>query len=107
MLPVGVAALLPEHAVTTAKAAGYAGLLNGELIRRAEEDGCEVLVTADRNMSSQQNVGFSGIGIVLVPGNRVVEIEPTTAALRAAVAATRPGSVTRVERPTKHQGTAP
>lgn len=50
MLPVGVAQLLPEHDVTTAKAAGYAGLTNGELIRRAEEDGFAVVLTADRNL---------------------------------------------------------
>ncbi len=32
MLPVGVADLLADHQVTTAKAADYAGLTNGELI---------------------------------------------------------------------------
>ncbi len=37
MLPVGVADLLADHRVTTAKAAGYAGLTNGELIRQAEQ----------------------------------------------------------------------
>ena len=33
MLPAAVADLLPDHAVTTVKAAGYAGLLNGDLMR--------------------------------------------------------------------------
>ena len=35
MLPAAVAGLLSGHDVTTAKAAGYTGLSNGDLIRRA------------------------------------------------------------------------
>jgi hypothetical protein len=81
MLPVGVADLLPEHELTTAKAAGYAGLANGELIRRAVADGFEVLLTADRNLPAQQNIAAVGIAIVLVPGNRVAEIARHNAAL--------------------------
>ena len=72
MLPVGVADLLPGHAVTTVNAGGYTGLKNGELIRRATADGYDVLVTADRNMPAQQNIRASGIAVVLVPGNRLV-----------------------------------
>lgn len=99
MLPVGVAALLPDHDVMTVKAAGHTGLKNGELIRRATTDGYDVLVTADRNMPAQQNISVSGIAVVLVPGNRLVDIEPNAAAIRAAVAGARPGIVTRVGRP--------
>jgi len=61
MLPVGVAELLADHQVTTAKAAGYTGFTNGELIRQAEQARYDVLVTADRNMPAQQNIGASSI----------------------------------------------
>jgi len=97
MLPAAVAGLLPDHAVTTVKAAGYAGLLNGELMRRAVADGYDVLVTADRNLPSQQNVPASGISVILVRGSRMADIEPQTARIRAAVAGVKPGTVTRVE----------
>ena len=97
MLPAAVADLPPDHAVTTVKAAGYAGLLNGELMRRAVADGYDVLVTADRNLPSQQNVPASGISVILVRGSRMADIEPQTARIRAAVAGVKPGTVTRVE----------
>jgi predicted nuclease of predicted toxin-antitoxin system len=97
MLPAAVADLLPDHAVTTVKAAGYAGLLNGELMRRAVADGYDVLVTADRNLPSQQNVPASGISVILVRGSRMADIGPQAARIRAAVAGVRPGTVTRVE----------
>jgi predicted nuclease of predicted toxin-antitoxin system len=97
MLPAAVADLLPDHAVTTVKVAGYAGLLNGELMRRAVADGYDVLVTADRNLPAQQNVRAGGIAVVLVRGSRMADIEPQTARIRAAVAGVKPGTVTRVE----------
>ena len=96
MLPVGVADLLPDHQVTTAKAAGYAGLSNGELIRRAVADGFEILLTADRNLPAQQNIGVAKIAVVLVPGNRVAEIARRQAALRSAITTVRAGTVVRV-----------
>lgn len=99
MLPAGVTGLLPGHEVTTVKAAGYSGLENGELIRRAAAAGFDVLVTADRNLPSQQNIAVSGIALVLVPGNRLADIEPRAREVRSAVASAEPGTVTRVERP--------
>lgn len=100
MLPVGVTDLLPGQMVTTVKAAGYTGLSNGELIRRATADGYNVLVTADRNLPAQQNIRASGIAVVLVAGNRLVDIEPKAGAIRHAIATAEPGTVTRVGRPT-------
>ena len=73
MLPAAVAGLLSGHEVTTAKAAGYTGLSNGDLIRRAASDGFEVLLTADRNLPAQQNVPAGNLGIVLVRGSRMAE----------------------------------
>jgi hypothetical protein len=97
MLPAAVASLLFGHDVTTVKAAGYTGLANGVLMRRAVADGYEVLVTADRNFPAQQNVPAGSIAIVLVRGSRMVDIEPQAARIRAAVVGARLGTVTRVE----------
>jgi len=99
MLPAGVTALLPGLDVTTVKAAGFTGLQNGELIRRAAAAGYQVLVTADRNMPAQQNVPASGIALVLVPGNRLADIGPRASEIQAAVQAATPGTVTRLARP--------
>ena len=46
MLPAAIAGLLSGHDVATAKAAGYTGLSNGDLLRRAVADGFAVLVGA-------------------------------------------------------------
>ena len=47
MLPTGVVALLPGHDVTTVQQAGFKGLENGVLMRRAAESGYAVLLTVD------------------------------------------------------------
>jgi hypothetical protein len=97
MLPAAIAGLLSGHDVVTVKAAGYTGLSNGELIRRAVVDGFDVLVTADRHLPAQQNVPAGTLAIVLVRGSRMADIEPQAARIQAAVAGAMPGTVTRVE----------
>ena len=96
VLPAAVEGLLSGHDVATAKAAGYTGLSNGDLIRRAAADGFDVLVTADRNLPAQQNVPASSLAVILVRGSRMADIEPQAARIRAAVAEARAGTVTRV-----------
>ena len=97
MLPAGVAGLLPDHEVTTVQHAGFKGLKNGDLLRRAVTSGYQVLLTADRNLPAQRNIAVSGIAVVLVRGSRMSEIAGQTANMQAALAATQPGTVTRVE----------
>lgn len=98
MLPADVASIFEGHSVATVKAAGFTGLTNGELIRRAAVAGYAVVVTADRNMPAQQNIPGSGIALVLVPGNRMAEIMPRAIEIQAAVDGARPGTVTRLAR---------
>lgn len=98
MLPVGVAQLLDGHDVTTVKAAGFAGLKNGELLRRAAAAGYDVLMTADRNLPDQQNIGATRLAVVLVPGSRLTEIAPRLTEIDEAVRAAQPGTVTRLSR---------
>ena len=81
----------------TVKAAGYTGLSNGDLIRRASRDGYRVLVTADRHLPAQQNLPMHDIAIVLVRGSRMADIAPQALRIRAAVGGAEPGTVTRVE----------
>jgi len=98
MLPIGVAQLLPGHDVTTVKAAGFTGLTNGELLRRAAASGYDVLLTADRNLPEQQDISATPVAVVLVPGNRLAEIAPRSEEIDEAVRVARPGTVTRLGR---------
>ena len=60
------------HFVRTAQTAGFAGLLNGELLAAMKADGFDVLITFDQNLPYQQNATLPVAIVVLVaPNNRV------------------------------------
>ena len=54
--PVPLRQALAGHSVFTTYELGWATLKNGELLRSAEEQGFEVLVTTDTNLRYQQNL---------------------------------------------------
>ena len=97
MLPADVAGLLPDHEVVSVQRAGYKGLKNGDLLRRAAADGYQVLLTADRNLPAQQNISAAGIAVVLVRGSKTSQVEAQADKVNAAIGDARPGTVTRVE----------
>jgi Tfp pilus assembly protein PilW len=97
MLPAGVADLLPGNEVVSVQQAGYTGLKNGELLRRAAADGYAVLLTADRNLPAQQNVPAAGIAVVLVRGSKIAQVAAQADAVCAAIASSQPGTVIRVQ----------
>lgn len=45
---------------------GWAGLKNGELLRTAENDGIEVLVTGDQTLTYEQNLVGRTIAVVVL-----------------------------------------
>jgi len=63
-LPRQLARELTGHDVRTVQQQGWAGLRNGELLRRAAEDGFEVFVTADQNIAFQQNLTGSPLRVI-------------------------------------------
>jgi hypothetical protein len=69
------------------------------LLDAAEKAGFEVFVTADRNLSYQQNLSGRKIAIVVLGKGRWSLIKPHASAVLAAVDAARPGSFTEVEIP--------
>ena len=64
--------VITGHFVRTAQTAGFAGLLNGELLAAMKADNFEVLVTFDQNLAYQRNAALPVAVVVLVaPNNRV------------------------------------
>jgi hypothetical protein len=55
--PVPIRDYLEGHTVRTAAQQGWDRLRNGELLTAAEEAGFDVLLTTDKNMRYQQNLG--------------------------------------------------
>ncbi len=96
-LPHDLAAELPGHDVRTVSGQGWAGLENGELLRRARGE-FDVFVTMDQNLPHQQNLRAIGTPVVLVyaKSNRFVDLRPLIPAILTAIAAVQPGEVRRV-----------
>ncbi len=61
-LPRHLARELRGHDVSTVQQEGWAGLKNGELLRRAADAVFDVFVTADRNLEFQQNLSQTAPG---------------------------------------------
>ena len=78
--------------------AGWAGLQNGELLRRAGEAGFAAFITMDRDLQYQQNIGRLALGIVLLwaPNNRVEAVLPLIPAVLMVLRQLRPGTVVQL-----------
>ena len=55
-VPVQVRNALVGHGVSTAQKVGWGGISNGELLQRAEQDGFDLFIVADKNLRYQQNL---------------------------------------------------
>jgi len=62
--PAPLIAFLEGHTVAQARDLGWDKLVNGELLKAAEEAGFEVLLTTDKNVAAQQNLTKHTIAIV-------------------------------------------
>lgn len=99
--PVGIRHALPNHIVKTAYELGWSKLLNGELLRVAEEAGFDVLLTTDKNLGYQQNLSERKIAIVALGTNRWSFLELALNRIAEAVNAAAPGSYSLVDIPAK------
>ena len=85
------------HEVKTARQMGWDEVRNGEFLRAAEDAGFEVFVTADQNLSYQQNLESRKIAIVLLTRNNWPKVRERIDAIVAAVDACVPGTFVIVE----------
>ena len=90
---------LVHHDVDVADERGWAALGNGALLDRAEEAGYEVVITADKNMPYQQNLGRRNLALIVLGANRWPLIEPRSEDIRAALEGIQPGEVREVPIP--------
>jgi predicted nuclease of predicted toxin-antitoxin system len=100
-LPRQLAQALPGHDVRTVQQEGWAGLANGELLRRASEAGFQVFLTADQNLQFQQNLARSPLYVIVLvaPSNALEDLLPLLPAVLQAIPDVRPGHVQRVGEP--------
>jgi predicted nuclease of predicted toxin-antitoxin system len=86
-LPRDLGREITGHEVTTVQQAGWAGLENGELLRRSAER-FDVLVTGDQNIEYQQNPASLPIPVVILvaANNRIEALRPLIPELLQALA---------------------
>jgi hypothetical protein len=85
------------HEVVTVPQAGWAGIQNGELLRRAQEQ-FDVFITVDRNLSFQQHLPQFSIAVIVLqaPTNRLKDLRPLVPQLHRMVPLAPKGQVTWV-----------
>ena len=97
-LPRRLAQALVGHQVRTVQQQGWAGLGNGELLRRAADNGFEVFLTADQNLQFQQNLAQSSLCVIVLvaSSNALEDLLPLVPALLEVLKNGRPGEVRRI-----------
>lgn len=97
--PVAIRDALTDHSVRTAYEQGWSALSNGELLRVAEEEGYDVLLTTDTNLPEQQKLKSRKLAVVILSKNRWRLIQPRLTEIAKAVNTARPGTYSVVEIP--------
>jgi hypothetical protein len=95
--PVGIRHALTHHIVKTAREQGWSTLLNGELLRAAEEAGFHVLLTSDTNLPLQQNLEGKKLAVVVLSKNRWKLIRAAPPQIAAAIESAKPGTCSVVQ----------
>ena len=78
---------------------GWETLQNGELLLAADAAGFEVLLTTDKNMRYQQNLGGRKIAVVILGRQQWPGLQPYIHLVVEAVNAAQPGSYLEVSLP--------
>jgi hypothetical protein len=88
---------LPGFEIRTAVEMGWSGIKNGELLRRAEQ-AFEVFLTADRNLTFQQNISRLQLGVVVLAtgSTKLDDLRPRAPEIAVALDAVQPGEVRQI-----------
>ena len=89
-LPEDLKEWLPGWELATVQEMGWAGVKNGELLRRAENQ-FDLLLTADKRLRYQQNLKGCRLAILVLPSNRLRVLRPMLGNIEAVIARIVPG----------------
>ena len=87
---------LPGHSVDRSAEKGWELLENGELIRKAEEEGYRVIVTTDQNMRYQQNLADRRLAVVVLLATAWPRVQHRTDDIRSTIEDVRPEELREV-----------
>ncbi len=94
---------LGSHDVFTASYLGWYGLKNGQLLRAAEDDGFDVLLTGDQTLPQKQNLTGRRLAIIVLSSVEWRIINKYLAEILAAVDRAVPGTFQAVDCGTFHR----
>ena len=77
---------LDGHDVATAYELGWSTVTNGDLIRLAEQEGYELLITTDTNLRYQQNLKDRNLAILVLTTTSWPRIRQVTDRIEATIA---------------------
>jgi hypothetical protein len=89
--------LLSPHEVVTVTYMGWTGLKNGELLRAAEENGIDVLLTGDQSLHYEQNLNSRRLAIVTLSAIKLPIIRESLPEIIIALDNAAPGSLQAVD----------
>ena len=89
-----------EHSVVTTWYQGWSSFKNGALLTAAEAAGFELFISADQELSYQQNLQGRKKALLILSTNNWDLIKLHVANIHAAIQAVTPGSYTEVAIPT-------
>ena len=81
---------LSQLDIRTVQDVGWAGIKNGELLRRAETE-FNVFVTADQQLRYQQNLSGRTLAIIVLPTNQVRTVVSLLPAIEESLKRVQPG----------------
>ena len=90
---------LTSHVVSTAYEQGWSTVTNGDLIRLAEQQGYELLLTTDTNLRYQQNLQDRTIAILVLSTTSWPRIKAAADQVVDVVAALAPGDYSELRIP--------
>lgn len=96
-LPRDLVAEVTGHDVTTVQAAGWSGIDNGDLLRRAHGR-FDVLLTMDRGLRYQQSLKRFRLSIVVIRArsNRMIHLKPLVDGILMALEDLQPGELREI-----------
>jgi len=86
---------LGHLAIRTVQEMGWAGIKNGELLRRIEGE-FDVLITADQRLRHQQNLAGRKLSIIMIPTNQVRAVVGLLPAIEDAMKTVQRGTVREI-----------
>jgi hypothetical protein len=95
-VPVQLRNALSGHEIHSATDPAWSGISNGQLLMRAELDGFDIIIVADKNMRYQQDLSVRRLAIMELWTNHRPTLEKHFEYIRSAAEKIAPGEYIRL-----------